>query len=333
MFLQLLVLLVISVTVNVTGFLYFAIYNCVEKVLKKWKSSPSGCLYFHRSHANEMRIVYLDVIVGLVLPILAIVITFTSGVLSDRLKTSDIEIQVAFSVALGMFIFMLSVNVLVKSHNRMVNIVYDIVAITAFSVALCIQEEPFIGLIVMTSQGSRPTYQIQRLISTYWKRDFRRYGVVVFTNTVFTVVCNGVIPLLYLFSTIMQNFSMNSQLSNISIGFFYAFLIFFSFMNGWALCAVTDESRQCRKRNKQSSEGCGVTMRSPPGRTIRIVGKFNGGGNFQFPPLSTEILPPSYSQVVKESTPIVTCDDGKVNPVDAVETEFVSIPLQTQWTT
>ncbi|XP_033098939.1 uncharacterized protein LOC117102668 [Anneissia japonica] len=322
--------LVVSVTVNLLAFLYFAIYDVIENVLNRWGKKSTELVTFHKGHAAKLRITYLDTFVGLALPTLAVAVTFTSGVLTNRLKTAEVQIQAAFSVALGVFIFMLVMNILVKSPNRSVDIVYDVVAITAFVVALYVKEEPFIGLIVMTSQGSRSTNQVQFLMKNYWNNETpccRKYGVVVVMNTIFTVFFNGVIPLMYLLSTIMQTYSMKSQLSSFSIGCFYAYLIFFSFMNGWALCAVTDESKKFVKRNK-NQPSYQTTVR-PPGTPLRIIAnsQTHGDRSVHAFALPNEILPPSYAQAVKEKQPILaaTCEKDHSG---AIETDFVAIPLQ-----
>lgn len=217
-------------------------------------NSQLTLLYFSHS--------YLRMLTSTVLPIVGATVTFTSGVLTDRTMASTVDIALPFALTLGVFVFYFASDV---SEKRPVDSIIDAMTISAFVQALAKKEEPFIGLIVMTSQGSGVLEHVEGHMkphSEYLPR--RTYVRTVCGYLISTSFFKGLVPFAYLISTVAQEKEMTSQVSSVSIGFFYMFLIFFSFVNGWSLCTATSAFRKLDRRPEGQPAAPLPSRSSPP---------------------------------------------------------------------
>ncbi|XP_078690445.1 uncharacterized protein LOC144921387 [Branchiostoma floridae x Branchiostoma belcheri] len=269
------VLLVASLTVNVSAACFFLLPPGVAAVLRRVSrrspsSWPSQVLDMHEDHPWILGKYLVDQLSSCVLCLWAVCALATTDVFQRPFRGLSAGVASVFAANVGHYVYKCFQDFHLRNDlpNFRINFLHHAVTVIVYVVFSLYQQSGLFGLLGVLFEGTVIFYETSKLLQTIdVERHSVVYGVNIIIGTVMTLVLRGVVPVV--FFVLAFRVSSPFDMDYMPLAFYFLSIIFFAIINLWLLRASVYSVRRFFVRRKLHIYAQALQPRSLHGSSSR----------------------------------------------------------------
>eukprot|EP00058_Branchiostoma_floridae_P008855 XP_002594343.1 hypothetical protein BRAFLDRAFT_65194 [Branchiostoma floridae] len=238
------VLLVASLTVNVSAACFFLLPPGVAAVLRRVSrrfpsSWPCQVLNMHEDHPWTLGKYLVDQLSSCVLCLWAVCALATTDVFQRPFRGGfSANVAAVFAANIGHYVYKCFQDFHLRDNlpNFRINFLHHAVTVLVYIVFSLYQQSGLFGLLGVLFEGTVIFYETSKLMQTLdVERHSVVYGVNIVIGSVMTLVLRGVVPIV--FFVLAFRVASPFEMDYLPLAFYFLSVIFFAIINIWLLRA------------------------------------------------------------------------------------------------
>ncbi|XP_031552450.1 uncharacterized protein LOC116289640 [Actinia tenebrosa] len=240
------VLLIFSVTINLSVGVYFLLTPLLEQCFRKTNLAFGERItkLFEEKPGIVSRF-FRDQIFSIIIFIYGITLLIVSDVFQNPFLEISEPILAAFALDLGHYVYRFFQDILLRNFIPLfkINLLHHIVTISTYAVFMLYKQNAISGVIGLLFEGSAIFFDLCGFLRSLGiSKNSYLYINCVIIGFILTIICRALCPLTLLVVVFLSHSPL--RMEYLPLGFFFMNIVFFTMVNGWLVKSSFDSLRR-----------------------------------------------------------------------------------------